>query len=93
MRWQTGDKLEVMSNGQYKSLIHRANVSSEKKRFSIASLHSLALNKKMGPAEQLLDSKHRAHYKEFSFKDFLDYFSNNDVINSQRFLDTLKKNP
>ncbi|XP_040992616.1 flavanone 3-dioxygenase 3-like [Juglans microcarpa x Juglans regia] len=90
---QFGDQMEVMSNGQYKSVIHRATVSLEKKRFSIASLHSFAMDKKLGPAEKLVDLEHPAFYKEFSFKDFLDYFSNNDVINGQRFIDTLKKNP
>ena len=87
---QLGDQIEVMSNGQYKSVIHRATVNSEKKRFSIACLHSLALNKKMGPAEKLVDKEHPASYKEFSFKDFLEYISNNDIM-GERFIDTLKK--
>ena len=87
---QLGDQIEVMSNGQYKSVIHRATVNSEKKRFSIACLHSLALNKKMGPAEKLVDKEHPASYKEFSFKDFLEYISNNDIMGG-RFIDTLKK--
>jgi isopenicillin N synthase-like dioxygenase len=90
---QFGDQMEVMSNGQYKSVVHRVTVSSEKKRFSIASLHSLGcLEKKMGPAKKLVDQKHPASYKEFSFKDFMDYFSNNDIMTGPRFIDTLKKN-
>jgi isopenicillin N synthase-like dioxygenase len=53
---QFGDQMEVMSNGQYKSAVHRVTVSSEKKRFSIPSLHSLGcLEKKMGLAEKLVD--------------------------------------
>jgi isopenicillin N synthase-like dioxygenase len=88
---QLGDQLEVMSNGQYKSVVHRVTVSSEKKRFSIASLHSWALEKKMGPAEKLVDQEHPASYEEFSFKDFLDYISNNDIMTAKRFIDTLKK--
>ncbi|KAF2315465.1 hypothetical protein GH714_039322 [Hevea brasiliensis] len=77
---QLGDQIEVMSNGQYKSVVHRATVSPGKKRFSIASLHSLALNKKMGPALELVDEQHPASYKEFSFRDFLDYISNNAIL-------------
>lgn len=88
---QFGDQMEVMSNGQYKSVIHRVTVNSEKKRFSIASLHSLGLEKKMGPAEKLVDKEHPASYDEFSFKDFLDYISNNDIMTGRRFIDTLKR--
>lgn len=47
---QLGDQIEVMSKGQYKSVVHQATVSAENKRLSIASLHSLPLNKKIGPA-------------------------------------------
>lgn len=72
---QLGDQMEVMSNGKYKSVMHRATVNSHKKRLSIASLHSLALEKKIGPAENLLDKEHPASYKEFSFKDYLNYIS------------------
>lgn len=90
---QLGDQMEVMSNGKYKSVMHRATVNSHKKRLSIASLHSLALEKKIGPAENLLDKEHPASYKEFSFKDYLNYISNNDILKGERFIDTLKKNP
>lgn len=90
---QLGDQMEVMSNGKYKSAMHRATVNSHKKRLSIASLHSLALEKKIGPAENLLDKEHPASYKEFSFKDYLDYISNNYILKGERFIDTLKKNP
>lgn len=44
---QLGDQMEVLSNGRYKSVLHRATVNSEIKRISIASLHSLALGKKV----------------------------------------------
>ncbi|KAJ4847616.1 hypothetical protein Tsubulata_002718 [Turnera subulata] len=89
---QLGDQIEVMSNGRYKSVIHRVTVNAERKRFSIASLHSLALNKKMGPAPELVDEQHPVSYKDFSFKDFLDFIKNND-ISKGRFIDTLKNTP
>ncbi|KAJ8900248.1 hypothetical protein K2173_024888 [Erythroxylum novogranatense] len=85
-----GDQLEVMSNGHYKSVLHRVIVSSDTKRLSIASLHSLALNKKMAPAPELLNEQNPAGYKEFSFRDFLDFISSRDALQG-RFIDTLKK--
>uniref|UniRef100_A0A0V0HK29 Fe2OG dioxygenase domain-containing protein n=1 Tax=Solanum chacoense TaxID=4108 RepID=A0A0V0HK29_SOLCH len=53
-----GDHMEVLSNGRYKGVVHRATVNSEKKRISIASLHSLALGKKVRPAPELVDEQH-----------------------------------
>lgn len=89
---QMGDQMEVLSNGQYKSVVHRVTVSDDKNRLSIASLHSLGLDKKIAPAPLLVDNEHPKSYKEFSFRDFLDYITSNDIIKGIRFIDTLKEN-
>lgn len=86
---QLGDQVEVMSNGIYKSVIHRVTVNKYYKRLSFASLHSLPLHKKISPAPELVGNNAPA-YGEFSFNDFLDYISSNDCV-QQRFIDTLKK--
>ncbi|KAK7394578.1 hypothetical protein VNO78_15110 [Psophocarpus tetragonolobus] len=59
---QLGDQMEVLSNGQYKSVIHRATVNGDEKRFSIVSLHSFAMDRKMGPALELVDDHHPKSY-------------------------------
>ncbi|XWS77330.1 hypothetical protein CRYUN_Cryun01aG0251700 [Craigia yunnanensis] len=87
---QLGDQIEVMSNGQYKSVVHQVTLSAENKRLSIASLHSLPLNKKIGPAPELVDEQHPVSYKEFSFRDFLDFISCNNIVD-RRFIDSIKK--
>ncbi|KAL3516843.1 hypothetical protein ACH5RR_023745 [Cinchona calisaya] len=89
---QMGDQIEIISNGRYKSPIHRAGVNSETSRISIASLHSLALKRKVGPAPELVDDQHPLSYKEGSFSDFLDFVSNKDIMEG-RYIDSLKKNP
>lgn len=86
---QLGDQVEVMSNGIYKSVIHRVTVNKDYKRLSFASLHSLPLHKRISPAPELVGNNAPA-YGEFSFNDFLDYISSNDCV-QQRFIDTLKK--
>ncbi|XVF79745.1 hypothetical protein PTKIN_Ptkin15bG0014300 [Pterospermum kingtungense] len=63
---QVGDQMEVMSNGQYKRIVHQV-LSAKNKRLSIASLHSLPLNKIIGPAEELADEKHPVSYNDFTF--------------------------
>lgn len=86
-----GDHFEVLSNGVYKSVVHRAILDYEKTRISIASLHSLGLDDKMEPAIQLLDQDHPKAYKGSSFMDFLDFLSANDFGQGKIcFLDTLK---
>ncbi|KAH6789615.1 2-oxoglutarate and oxygenase superfamily protein [Perilla frutescens var. frutescens] len=88
---QLGDQMEVLSNGRYKSVVHRATVNSERRRLSIASLHSLAMNRKVTPAPELVDERHPLSYKEGSFGDFLNFLSDNDILEG-RYIDTLKQN-
>lgn len=87
-----GDHMEVLSNGIYKGIVHRATVNSEKKSISIVSLHSLALGKKVGPALALVNKQNILSYKEGSFNDFLDFISRED-ISEAKYIDKLKINP
>ncbi|KAG5555820.1 hypothetical protein RHGRI_006462 [Rhododendron griersonianum] len=90
---QVGDQMEVMSNGRYKSVLHRATLNKERTRISIASLHSLALEKKVRPAPELIDDEHPLAYNEGSLKSFLDHISGNDFRKKGRYIDTLKRSP
>ncbi|KAH8522247.1 hypothetical protein H0E87_003040 [Populus deltoides] len=85
-----GDHLEVLSNGLYKSVVHRAILNSERTRISIASLHSMGMDEKMGTAEELVDDQHPKNYKESSFRDFLDFLCKNDIAEGKNFIDKLK---
>ncbi|KAL2926426.1 Flavanone 3-dioxygenase 3 [Bienertia sinuspersici] len=90
-----GDHFEVLSNGFYKSVVHRAILNSEKTRISIASLHSLGMDETVEPAYELVDGDHPKAYKGSSFKDFLDFLSVNSDAFAQgkvNFLDTLQLN-
>ncbi|KNA04938.1 hypothetical protein SOVF_195020, partial [Spinacia oleracea] len=44
-----GDILEIMSNGIYKSVLHRAVVNATKERISVAAFHNPAFHKEIGP--------------------------------------------
>ena len=85
-----GDHLEVLSNGLYKSVVHRAALNTERTRISIASLHSLGMDEKMETAKELIDEQHRKNYKESSFRDFLNFLSANDIAEGKSFIQTLK---
>ncbi|KAA0044683.1 protein DOWNY MILDEW RESISTANCE 6 [Cucumis melo var. makuwa] len=85
-----GDHVEVLSNGLYKGVVHRATVNSERTRISITSLHSLGMDEKMKPAEELVNEQNPKKYKESSFNDFLKFLSSNDLAEGNSFINTLK---
>lgn len=86
-----GDHFEVLSNGSYKSVVHRATLNSEKTRISIASFHSLGLEEKVEPAPELMDEERPKRYEGSSFKDFLDFLSASDIGQGKiDYLSTLK---
>ncbi|MCE2055633.1 hypothetical protein HAX54_043078 [Datura stramonium] len=87
-----GDHLEILSNGLYKSVVHRETLNSHKTRISISSLHSLGMDEKIKTAEELVDAEHPKRYKESSFSVFLKFLHENDIGQGSNFLMTLKKN-
>ncbi|ONK59098.1 uncharacterized protein A4U43_C08F2950 [Asparagus officinalis] len=84
-----GDYMEVLSNGQYKSLVHRALLNPEKKRISIASIHNLSMDEKVAPANDLVEELNPMRYKDNSFRDFLNYLSTEDCKKSKRYIEHL----
>ncbi|WCJ20680.1 2-oxoglutarate (2OG) and Fe(II)-dependent oxygenase superfamily protein [Euphorbia peplus] len=52
-----GDVIEIMSNGEYKSIEHRAVVNPENERLSIAGFHSPNMNTMIGPLQDLINDK------------------------------------
>ncbi|CAJ1967828.1 unnamed protein product [Sphenostylis stenocarpa] len=87
-----GDHFEVLSNGLYKSVVHRATLNKDNTRISITSLFSLGLDDTMETAEQLVDDQHPKKYKESSFRDFLNFLASNDIAEGKNFIDMLKIN-
>ena len=47
--------LQILSNGAYKSVLHRVRVNSTRPRMSVASFHSLPAERVVGPAPELVD--------------------------------------
>jgi len=58
-----------LSNGQLKSLVHRAILNPDESRISIASIHGLSMDEKVHCAKELVDEEHPEMYKESSFQD------------------------
>ncbi|KAK6156805.1 hypothetical protein DH2020_011053 [Rehmannia glutinosa] len=68
----SGDQLEIFSNGKYKSVLHRAVVNNKKTRISIAMANGPSLDTVVSPASQLVQTKGCvASYVPMKYKDYL----------------------
>ncbi|CAI9095465.1 OLC1v1031420C1 [Oldenlandia corymbosa var. corymbosa] len=85
-----GDAMEIMSNGEYRSIEHRALVNSQKERISIAAFHSPSAEAKIGPQPDLL-KENGAKYKTVSYEEYVKMYLGSRV-NGKRMLDTVKIN-
>ncbi|GLJ12206.1 hypothetical protein SUGI_0186590 [Cryptomeria japonica] len=65
-----GDQLEVLSNGKYKSVLHRSVVSKDKVRMSWPVFCSPPANKVIGPIKELIDEKNPPLYNAKTFAEF-----------------------
>ncbi|MED6153818.1 hypothetical protein PIB30_105786 [Stylosanthes scabra] len=71
-----GDMLEIMTNGIYRSIEHRATVNSEKERLSIATFQNPRMDSLLSPAPTLVTAERPVMFKEITVADFVKaYFS------------------
>ncbi|KAG8087622.1 hypothetical protein GUJ93_ZPchr0010g9537 [Zizania palustris] len=81
-----GDHLEILSNGRYRSVLHRVRVNGRRPRVSVASFHSVAAERAVGPAAELVDDEHNPRrYMDTDFATFLAYLAS-AVGNHKSFL-------
>ncbi|XP_052203167.1 protein SRG1-like [Diospyros lotus] len=65
-----GDMLEIVTNGIYRSVEHRAIVNSEKKRLSIATFHNTEFDGDLSPARSLVTPETSAVFKTMTTANF-----------------------
>ncbi|KAL0427980.1 UNVERIFIED_CONTAM: 1-aminocyclopropane-1-carboxylate oxidase [Sesamum latifolium] len=76
----TGDQIEVLSNGRYKSILHQVVPQTDGQRRSIASFYNPSLKATIAPAPQLLGPKvenkasDSAKYPKFVFGDYMSVY-------------------
>ena len=81
--------LQIVSNGIYRSIEHRATVNSEKERLSIATFYSPKLDGEMGPAPSLITPETPANFKRMGVADYLKEFFKRK-LEGKSFLDVLR---
>ncbi|OVA04192.1 Oxoglutarate/iron-dependent dioxygenase [Macleaya cordata] len=65
------EQLEVMSNGRYKSVQHRAVTNQVLPRISIAIFSRLSEDAIIGPIDDLINEKQPSIYRNYRFEEFL----------------------
>ncbi|XP_011086644.1 protein DMR6-LIKE OXYGENASE 2 isoform X2 [Sesamum indicum] len=69
-----GDQIQVLSNGRYKSVHHRAVGSKCSERVSIAMFYGPNKDTVVGPVEELVDEDHPPVYRSYRYEEFLEEF-------------------
>lgn len=70
--------LQILSNGRYKSVEHRAVVNPNKERMSAAIFHQPCPSITVGPLPELLEGGAAARYKSVGYAEFMErFFSTN----------------
>jgi len=76
-----GDQLQVVSNGRFRSVEHRAVTNKSTARISIPTFYGPSEEAFIAPAESLVDEQHPALYKGFKFGEFMKIFWGQELKN------------
>ncbi|NP_001290515.1 1-aminocyclopropane-1-carboxylate oxidase 1 [Elaeis guineensis] len=79
-----GDQVEVMSNGLYKSILHRVAADKDGSRLSIATFYNPGADAIISPAPKLL------YPGGYRFKDYLDYYTGTKFSDKGARFQTIK---
>ncbi|MCL7029592.1 hypothetical protein MKW94_005290 [Papaver nudicaule] len=69
-----GDILEMMSNGIYRSVEHRATINSTKEMLSVAAFHSPKLDVEIGPILSMITPETPALFRTIVYEEYLKTF-------------------
>ncbi|KMZ65044.1 hypothetical protein ZOSMA_33G00750 [Zostera marina] len=70
-----GDEIEIKTNGQYKSVMHKVVTNSEKERISLSMFILSELKNEIGPIDELIEDGKPKLYKSTTAKDYgADFF-------------------
>ncbi|MCL7031135.1 hypothetical protein MKW94_004995 [Papaver nudicaule] len=84
-----GDVLEIMTNGIYRSVDHRAAVNSTKERLSLATFHDPKPESEIGPISSLITPQTPALFKRGGFENLAkEYLSKK--LDGKSFLDRMR---
>ena len=80
---------QIITNGTYRSIEHRATVNSEKERLSIATFYNPRVDGEIGPASSLITKQTHAAFKRLSVEEYFKGFFERK-LHGKSFLDELR---
>ncbi|CAN4105723.1 unnamed protein product [Withania somnifera] len=84
-----GDMMEIVSNGVYRSIEHRAIVNSNEERLSVATFYNINLDSELGPANSLIGPHNPAIFRRIPAQKYLqDFFA--QKLNGKSYLHFMK---
>ncbi|KAM1381583.1 hypothetical protein PS2_033729 [Malus domestica] len=66
------DHIEILTNGKYKSLLHRVALTNEVERKSLPFFFGPSLEATVRPAPEFVDEHNPPFYREMTYKDYLE---------------------
>ncbi|KAK7307018.1 hypothetical protein VNO77_39704 [Canavalia gladiata] len=84
-----GDISEILTNGIYRSIEHRATINSEKERISIATFHRSQMNKIIGPIPSLVTPERPTLFRQIVVGDYYKMFFSRE-LQGKSFLDVMR---
>jgi isopenicillin N synthase-like dioxygenase len=88
-----GDVVEVLTNGRYKSIEHRALVSPTHHRVSVAAFHSARFGDTYAPLEEtIVDGDEPARYRSIGVEDYVRLVLSSK-LQGKNIMDAMKINP
>lgn len=84
-----GDMMEIVSNGVYRSIEHRAIVNSNEERLSVATFYNINLESELGPAHSLIGPNNPPIFRRVPVLKYLqDFFARK--LDGKSYLDFMK---
>ncbi|KAK4405587.1 protein SRG1 [Sesamum angolense] len=74
-----GDTIEVLTNGRYKSVEHRAVTHKEKDRLSIVTFYAPSYEIELGPLPELVDDKNPCKYRRYNHGEYSKHYVTNKL--------------
>ncbi|KAI3740317.1 hypothetical protein L2E82_30745 [Cichorium intybus] len=84
-----GDIMEIVTNGVYKSIEHRAIVRSNIERLSVATFYSSSMGTELGPARSLVAQHNVANFRRVPLEEYFKGFFARK-LDGKSFLDYMK---
>eukprot|EP00253_Pinus_taeda_P035183 PITA_35183 len=85
-----GDLVEVMTNGRYKSVEHRAVTSEERARLSVALFYNASMDAEVAPASKIVDEDKQLRYRKFIHDEYIRYYLSRELKGKHPLADFAK---